>query len=44
MRPTEVDALIGDCSKARRDLGWEPKVLAPQLARLMTHAEVAAQR
>ena len=44
LRPTEVDALIGDYSKARQTLGWEPKVLAPQLARIMTQAEVAAQR
>jgi len=25
-RPTELDDLIGDASKAKRDLGWEPKV------------------
>ena len=25
-RPTEVDLLIGDASKAKRTLGWEPKV------------------
>ncbi|NQU16275.1 MAG: GDP-mannose 4,6-dehydratase, partial [Desulfobacteraceae bacterium] len=24
-RPTEVDALLGDASKAKKDLGWEPK-------------------
>jgi GDPmannose 4,6-dehydratase len=34
-RPTEVDALIGDYSKARNDLGWEPRTFAPQLARLL---------
>jgi GDPmannose 4,6-dehydratase len=44
VRPTEVDALIGDYSKARQTLGWEPKVLSPQLAQIMTQAEVAAQR
>jgi GDPmannose 4,6-dehydratase len=43
VRPTEVDALIGDYSKARQTLGWEPKVLAPRLAQIMTQAEVAAQ-
>ena len=40
LRPTEVDALIGDYSKAKNVLGWEPKVLTPELARRMTLAEV----
>lgn len=39
-RPTEVDALIGDFSKARSQLNWSPKVLAPQLAALMVDFEV----
>jgi GDPmannose 4,6-dehydratase len=34
-RPTEVDALIGDYSKAERVLGWKPTVLAPELAKRM---------
>jgi GDPmannose 4,6-dehydratase len=34
-RPTEVDILQGDASKARRELGWEPKVTFKQLVRLM---------
>jgi GDPmannose 4,6-dehydratase len=34
-RPTEVDLLLGDASKARRELGWEPKVNFRQLVRLM---------
>jgi GDPmannose 4,6-dehydratase len=38
-RPSEVDALIGDPSKARRELGWEATVRAPDLARLMTETE-----
>lgn len=40
LRPTEVDALIGDYSKAKNFLGWEPKVLTPELAKRMTLAEV----
>ena len=40
IRPTEVDALIGDYSKAKNVLGWEPKVLTPELAKRMTLAEV----
>ncbi len=42
LRPTEVDALIGDASKARDLLGWTPKVHAPDLARLMVDADVEA--
>ena len=41
-RPTEVDALIGDASKAERELGWKPKVLTPELARIMVDADIAA--
>jgi GDPmannose 4,6-dehydratase len=39
-RPTEVDALIGDYSKAKRELGWEPKVLTPDLVKIMVDADV----
>jgi GDPmannose 4,6-dehydratase len=39
LRPTEVDALIGDASKARELLGWTPRVMAPDLARLMVDAD-----
>ncbi len=42
LRPTEVDALIGDASKAREQLGWSATVHTPELARLMTQAEVDA--
>jgi GDPmannose 4,6-dehydratase len=34
-RPTEVDLLLGDASKARQKLGWEPKVGFKELVRLM---------
>jgi GDPmannose 4,6-dehydratase len=40
LRPTEVDALIGDYSRAKTTLGWEPKVHTPELAKLMTEAEL----
>src|SRR6476659_4839050 len=33
-RPAEVDLLLGDASKAKRDLGWEPKVTFKALAKL----------
>ncbi|SNR77736.1 GDP-mannose 4,6-dehydratase [Blastococcus mobilis] len=39
-RPTEVDALIGDYSKAKTELGWEPKVLTPELVKIMVDADV----
>jgi GDPmannose 4,6-dehydratase len=42
LRPTEVDDLVGDATKAERVLGWRPTVRAPELARLMVDAEIAA--
>ena len=39
-RPTEVDALIADPSKARRDLGWEPKITYKPLVRIMVDADL----
>jgi len=38
-RPAEVDLLLGDASKARRILSWEPKVGFQELARMMTEAD-----
>ena len=43
-RPTEVDALIGDASKARDELGWEAKTHAEDLAHLMVDADIDALR
>ena len=40
-RPTEVDLLLGDASKARRVLKWKPKVSFKQLARMMVDADMA---
>lgn len=40
-RPSEVDQLIGDASKARRKLGWEPKITFKELARMMVEADLA---
>ncbi|MDF0532152.1 GDP-mannose 4,6-dehydratase [Tsukamurella sp. 8F] len=42
LRPTEVDALIGDPSRALADLGWKAGVHAKELARIMVDADVAA--
>ena len=41
-RPSEVDALIGDASKANRQLGWTAKVRWRELAELMVDADVQA--
>ncbi|MEM9351435.1 MAG: GDP-mannose 4,6-dehydratase [Planctomycetota bacterium] len=41
-RPAEVDLLLGDASKAKRLLGWEPKVSFRGLVELMVDADVAA--
>jgi len=42
LRPAEVDHLIGDASKAKRVLGWEPKVSFEQLVAMMVDADLAA--
>ncbi len=39
VRPAEVDHLIGDSSKARRELGWEPRTGFEELIRLMVDAD-----
>jgi GDPmannose 4,6-dehydratase len=41
-RPAEVDLLVGDCAKAKRELGWEPKTTFEELIRLMTEADAKA--
>jgi GDPmannose 4,6-dehydratase len=40
-RPSEVDVLLGDASKAKEALGWEPKVRFKELVELMVDADVA---
>jgi GDPmannose 4,6-dehydratase len=44
MRPAEVDLLVADASKAKRDLGWEPKVHFKQLVHMMVDADLARHR
>ena len=39
-RPTEVESLIGDCSKAKNDLGWEPKCSLDDLIDEMIEADI----
>ena len=38
-RPAEVDLLIGDAGKAKRQLGWEPKTSFSELVRIMVQAD-----
>jgi GDPmannose 4,6-dehydratase len=40
LRPAEVDLLIGDASKAKKKLGWEPKVKFKKLAEIMVDADI----
>jgi len=42
LRPTEVDSLIGDASKAKQVLGWEPRIRTPRLAEIMVDADIRA--
>lgn len=42
LRPTEVELLQGDASKARRRLGWAPKVKFDELVRIMVEADLKA--
>jgi len=43
-RPTEVEQLLGDPTKAKTRLGWEHKVSFPQLVEEMVQADLAAAR
>ena len=39
-RPLEVDVLLGDARKARRELGWKPRVSFKKLVRMMLDADM----
>jgi GDPmannose 4,6-dehydratase len=43
-RPAEVDLLLGDATKARQELGWEPKVVFDELIRLMVEHDLKLAR
>jgi GDPmannose 4,6-dehydratase len=42
-RPAEVDLLIGDASKARKQLGWKPRVDFPELVRMMYENDLTTE-
>lgn len=44
MRPAEVDLLVGDASKAKRALGWEPTITFRELIAMMVDADLDALR
>jgi len=44
IRPAEVDLLIGDSTKARTTLNWEPKVSFPELVKMMVASDLAEQK
>jgi GDPmannose 4,6-dehydratase len=44
MRPAEVDMLVGDATKAGRELGWEPKVTFAELVHMMVDADLQLVR
>jgi GDPmannose 4,6-dehydratase len=44
LRPTEVDSLIGDYSKAEKVMGWKPHTFAQRLAETMVHHDLLSQR
>ena len=39
-RPAEVDVLLGNAAKAKKILGWEPKVRFQELVRIMVDADI----
>jgi GDPmannose 4,6-dehydratase len=43
-RPTEVDLLIGDAGKAKKQLQWKPRVRFKELATMMADADLEAER
>ncbi len=43
LRPAEVDTLLADASKAKRELGWEAKTTFAELVRIMVDADIVAQ-
>jgi GDPmannose 4,6-dehydratase len=43
-RPTEVESLLGDPSKAKNELGWEPKITFDELVKEMVQADMESAK
>jgi len=43
-RPTEVESLVGDASKAKKELGWKPKVKFKELVKIMVKADLEEEK
>ena len=39
-RPSEVNSLLADCSKAKKELGWEPSIKFKKLVELMMESDL----
>ena len=44
LRPTDIDSLVGDSSKARKELGWEPKMNFKDLVHLMVDFDINLEK
>jgi len=44
LRPAEVDVLVGDASKAKKILGWQPKTSFEQMIKIMVEADLKRER
>jgi GDPmannose 4,6-dehydratase len=44
LRPAEVDVLLGDCSKAKTVLGWQPEISLEDMIREMVDADLERHR
>ena len=40
MRPAEVDVLLGDSKKAKKELGWNPKTSFEELVKIMVKSDI----
>jgi len=44
MRPSDIDNLVGDASKAKKELNWEPEMPFEKLVKLMVDSDIAQNK